>query len=195
MFTGIVETTGEVVQVTPEDGNVRLVVRCPFAGELQRDQSVAHNGACLTVDAVGDGVYEVVCIAETLRRTNLGRLQPGDAVNLERSVRAGDRLDGHIVQGHVDVTGVIRRITPAGGSWEVEITYDAAVHEITVEKGSVCVNGVSLTVVESHPQGFRVDLIPYTFEHTTFRFAREGDRVNIEFDILGKYIQKLVAGA
>jgi riboflavin synthase len=194
VFTGIVETTGEIVRVTPESGNVRLTIRCPFAGELKPDQSVAHNGACLTVDQAGDGVYEVVCIPETLRRTNLGALRPGDSVNLERSVRAGDRLDGHIVQGHVDATGIIRRITPAGGSWEVEIDYNGNSDEITVEKGSVCVNGVSLTVVESRPQAFRVDLIPYTHAHTTFRTAREGDSVNIEFDILGKYIRKLVAG-
>ena len=192
MFSGIVEEMGVLKSQAKEAGNLRLTVACSFVSELRVDQSISHNGVCLTVAALKDGAYEVVCIGETLSRSNLSQLRPGDKLNLERSLRAGDRIDGHIVQGHVDETGTVKEIRESDGSWLFRITYALSSENTTVEKGSVCVNGVSLTVVDSADTEFSVAIIPYTFEHTNLRFLKPGDTVNLEFDILGKYIRKLL---
>lgn len=198
MFSGIVEEAATVVAVTSDGGNVRLRVRCSFAAELTIDQSVAHNGVCLTVVEVNPeaSTYDVVAIAETLQRSNLGDLQPGDLVNLERSMVMNGRLDGHIVQGHVDCTAVCDQIEDVDGSRYFRFAYDIPAEMrrrgyLTVEKGSVTVNGVSLTVCDSTPSSFRVAIIPYTMEHTNFCRIALGTRVNLEFDILGKYIAAL----
>ncbi|MCI5977702.1 MAG: riboflavin synthase [Bacteroidales bacterium] len=198
MFSGIVEEAATVVAADHRaDGNLNLRVRCSFANELRVDQSVAHNGVCLTVEDIdNDGTYTVTAIQETLDRTNLGQLKAGDAINLERSMLMNGRLDGHIVQGHVDTTAVCTDIEDCDGSRYFKFEYEVSPELIakgymTVEKGSVTVNGVSLTVCDSEPASFRVAIIPYTFEHTNFRDIRVGDRVNIEFDILGKYLARL----
>jgi riboflavin synthase len=192
MFSGIVESLGSIRSVRQEAGNVHFEVEAAFAGELKIDQSVAHNGACITVVALTEGAYTVTAIAETLRKTNLGSLQPGSKVNLERCIRLGDRLDGHIVQGHVDLTGTCTEIRDDNGSWLISFNYDPASGFVTVPKGSACVNGVSLTVVESKPGMFSVAIIPYTWEHTNFHTLNVGDAVNLEFDVIGKYVAALV---
>ena len=198
MFSGIVEEAGTIVGVERRGGNIDLRVRCSFAHELSIDQSVAHNGVCLTVVALHqDGTYTVTAIQETLDRSNLGLLKPGDAVNLERSMKIDGRLDGHIVQGHVDTTAVCTDIEEVDGSRYYRFEYKADTNlakkgYVTVEKGSVTVNGVSLTVCDSEKTSFRVAIIPYTFEHTNFRDIRTGTKVNIEFDIIGKYISRLI---
>lgn len=196
MFSGIVETTGTVVAATREHGNLQLTLRCPFTDELRIDQSVAHNGVCLTVVAIDGDTYQVTAIQETLDRSNLGLLKPGDLVNLERSMRLDGRLDGHIVQGHVDTTAVCTEVTEADGSHYFKFEYEVSPELIakgymTVEKGSVTVNGVSLTVCDSERNSFRVAIIPYTLEHTNFCRIQPGTRVNLEFDILGKYLARL----
>lgn len=197
MFSGIVEEAAVVEDVIRHDGNVDLKVRCSFVDELKIDQSVAHNGVCLTVVALpGDGTYTVTAIQETLDRSNLGYLQPGDLVNLERSMLMNGRLDGHIVQGHVDTTAVCESVEEVEGSRYYKFTYEvepemAAKGYVTVEKGSVTVNGVSLTVCDSERYSFRVAIIPYTFEHTNFKNIEAGTKVNIEFDIIGKYLARL----
>lgn len=197
MFSGIVEEAAKVVGVVRKDGNVDLRVKCSFASELKVDQSVAHNGVCLTVVSVDDdGAYTVTAIRETLDRSNLGLLEVGDEVNLERSMMMNGRLDGHIVQGHVDCTAVCEAIEKVEGSRYYKFVYDvapdmAAKGYVTVEKGSVTVNGVSLTVCDSEQYSFRVAIIPYTFEHTNFKNIEVGSRVNIEFDIIGKYLARL----
>lgn len=197
MFSGIVEEAAEVVEVVRRDGNVDLRVRCSFTDELKIDQSVAHNGVCLTVVSLpGDGTYTVTAIQETLDRSNLGLLEAGSLVNLERSMMMNGRLDGHIVQGHVDCTAVCEEIEEVEGSRYYKFRYEvdprmAAKGYVTVEKGSVTVNGVSLTVCDSEQYSFRVAIIPYTFEHTNFKNIRPGSRVNIEFDIIGKYLARL----
>lgn len=197
MFSGIVEEAAEVVEVIRRDGNVDLRVRCSFTDELKIDQSVAHNGVCLTVVSLpGDGTYTVTAIQETLDRSNLGLLEAGSLVNLERSMLMNGRLDGHIVQGHVDCTAVCEDIEEVEGSRYYKFCYEvdprmAAKGYVTVEKGSVTVNGVSLTVCDSEQYSFRVAIIPYTFEHTNFKEIRKGSRVNIEFDIIGKYLARL----
>lgn len=197
MFSGIVEEAALVAGVKYEDGNLLLTVKCGFADELTIDQSVAHNGVCLTVVALpGDGTYSVQAIQETLDRSNLGDLKEGDLVNLERSMKLDGRLDGHIVQGHVDMTAVCTGVEELDGSRYYSFKYDfspemARQGYVTVEKGSVTVNGVSLTVCDSKPDGFRVAIIPYTYENTNFRTIVKGSRVNIEFDILGKYIARI----
>ncbi|MBD5321980.1 MAG: riboflavin synthase [Duncaniella sp.] len=197
MFSGIVEEPARVVDVISHDGNIDLKVKCSFANELRIDQSVAHNGVCLTVvDLPGDGTYTVTAIRETLDRSNLGLLRPGDEVNLERSMLMNGRLDGHIVQGHVDTTAVCEEIEEVEGSKYFKFTYDVSPEMArqgytTVEKGSVTVNGVSLTVCDSTPESFRVAIIPYTLEHTNFKSIRKGSKVNIEFDIIGKYLARL----
>ena len=199
MFSGIVEEAAEVVAVVAEEGNIHLTMKCSFADELTIDQSVAHNGVCLTVVALpGDGTYTVTAIKETLERSNLGDLKPGDLVNLERSMKIDGRLDGHIVQGHVDTTAVCTSVTEADGSWYYAFKYDfrpelARKGYVTVEKGSVCVNGVSLTVCDSEPDSFRVAIIPYTHDNTNFCRIEPGTRVNLEFDIIGKYISRISA--
>jgi riboflavin synthase len=192
MFSGIIETTGKVVRLQKEQSNLHITVQASFANELKVDQSIAHNGVCLTVVSISENMYTVTAIDETLRKTNLGFLQTGDVINLERCIRAGDRLDGHIVQGHVDQTGTCTSVIDQKGSWIFHFEYDAAANNITVEKGSICVNGVSLTVVNSQDHSFSVCIIPYTFEHTNFHSIQKGSVVNLEFDILGKYISKLM---
>lgn len=197
MFSGIVEEAAEVVAIKQHDSNIDLTIRSAFASELHIDQSVAHNGVCLTVvDLPGDGTYTVTAIRETLDRSNLGLLRPGDKVNLERSMVMNGRLDGHIVQGHVDTTAECIDITDADGSRYFTFKYCvdpemAAKGYVTVEKGSVTVNGVSLTVCDSTINSFRVAIIPYTFEHTNFHALKVGSKVNIEFDIIGKYLARL----
>ena len=198
MFSGIVETAAEVVGLRSEAGNLHITMRCPFADELTIDQSVAHNGVCLTVvDLPGDGTFTVTAIQETLDRSNLGLLKIGDLVNLERSMLLNGRLDGHIVQGHVDQTAVCSAVDIVDGSTYFTFSYDVAPEMarkgyVTVEKGSVTVNGVSLTVCNSKPDSFQVAIIPYTFEHTNFCKIGVGSVVNSEFDIIGKYLSRLM---
>jgi riboflavin synthase len=192
MFTGIVEDEGTVISLKSEEGNLHLTLTCSFSSDLKIDQSLAHNGVCLTVVAISDDKYTVTAITETLKRSNLGALKNGDFVNLERCMRLGDRLDGHLVQGHVDQTAVCRSIQQQNGSWLFSFDYDPTMGNITVEKGSICVNGVSLTVVDSTDSFFSVAIIPYTFSHTNFKSLQPGDAVNLEFDILGKYVARLI---
>ena len=192
MFSGIVEATARVVDLKKEEGNLHITLSCPFAGELRIDQSVAHNGVCLTVVAIEGNCYTVTAISETLLKSNLGELCIGDEVNVERSMRADGMLDGHIVQGHVDTTATCTQVREADGSHYYRFEYEANDEQITVEKGSVTVNGVSLTVCNSRDNSFEVAIIPYTYEHTNFHNFRIGTRVNLEFDILGKYIAKLL---
>lgn len=197
MFSGIVEAAVEVTGLRREEGNLHITLRCPFADELRIDQSIAHNGVCLTVVSLpGDGSYTVTAIKETLDRSNLGLLREGDLVNLERSMKIDGRLDGHIVQGHVDTTAVCENVEEADGSWYYSFRYEVSQEMarkgyVTVEKGSVTVNGVSLTVCDSGKDTFRVAIIPYTHAHTNFCRIEKGTRVNIEFDIIGKYLAKL----
>lgn len=196
MFSGIVEATARVVAVREEGTNKHFTMECPFAGELTIDQSVAHNGVCLTVVECGGGRYTVTAMEETLRRTNLGSLAPGDEVNVERSMRMNGRLDGHIVQGHVDQTAVCVSVDDADGSHEFTFRHATDAELVrrgyfTVDKGSVTVNGVSLTVCQPTADTFKVCIIPYTYQHTNFHAIRPGSVVNIEFDILGKYISRL----
>lgn len=197
MFSGIVEEAATVTAARREGGNLHLTVRCSFANELKIDQSVAHNGVCLTVVALNpDSTYTVTAIQETLDRSNLGLLREGDLVNLERSMLMNGRLDGHIVQGHVDTTAICTEVEEVDGSRYFKFEYDvpaemAAKGYMTVEKGSVTVNGVSLTVCDSELRSFRVAIIPYTLEHTNFCRIEPGTRVNLEFDIIGKYLARL----
>ncbi|MGF1554950.1 riboflavin synthase [Paucihalobacter sp.] len=193
MFTGIIEQLGVVSNLEKEDGNLHITVDSPLASELKIDQSLAHNGVCLTVVSKTDTSYTVTAIDETLQKSNIGHLQINDLVNLERAMKIGDRLDGHIVQGHVDQTAVCTKAEDLNGSWKYTFTYDVTPKNITIEKGSITVNGVSLTVVDSGVNSFSVAIIPYTFEHTNFKTFKEGTVVNLEFDMIGKYIQKLSA--
>lgn len=198
MFSGIVEEAAVVTAVERDGGNLHLTLRCSFADELKIDQSVAHNGVCLTVVAIEGDTYRVTAIEETLRRSNLGDLAVGDLVNVERCMVMNGRLDGHIVQGHVDCRAVCTDIEHVDGSAYFKFEYDvdremARQGYVTVEKGSVCVNGVSLTVCDSAERSFRVAIIPYTMEHTNFCRIAVGSRVNIEFDIIGKYIARISA--
>ena len=192
MFSGIVETTGRIVAIREERGNRHFTLECPFTGELKIDQSVAHNGVCLTVVELDGSRYTVTAIRETLLKSNLGGLTEGDLVNLERSMRPDALLDGHIVQGHVDQTARCTAIDEADGSWYFAFEYDPSQGNVTVEKGSVAVNGVSLTVVDSREGAVRVAIIPYTYEHTNFHALKVGSTVNLEFDIVGKYIARLM---
>lgn len=192
MFTGIIETLGEVRALERESGNLHIEVASPLAAELKIDQSVCHNGVCLTVVSLDDTGYRVTAVSETLGKSNLGDLRVGDRVNLERSMVLGARLDGHIVQGHVDQTATCKRIEETDGSWTFEFEHLQLPGMVTVEKGSITVDGVSLTVVNSRNGGFQVAIIPYTYEHTRFKDYKVGDRVNLEFDILGKYVARLV---
>ncbi|MBL0911324.1 MAG: riboflavin synthase [Bacteroidia bacterium] len=189
MFTGIVETLAQIISIRNEGTNRTFVLKASIQPELKIDQSVSHNGVCLTVDALGEDWYSVTAIQETLQRTNLGEWKEGDFVNLERCMRADGRLDGHFVQGHVDTTGTCESITDRNGSWEFVIRYEATEPEyITVPKGSITVNGTSLTVVKSETGLFSIEIIPYTYENTVFRYLKQGQKVNLEFDILGKYL-------
>lgn len=194
MFTGIVEAIAQVVDIHAEGTNLTFTFESSIAHELKIDQSVSHNGVCLTV--VQNSIvsrYSVTAIDETLKKTNLGKLKIGDKVNLERCMPANGRFDGHIVQGHVDQTGVCTAIEDQNGSWLISFEYDEASNNITVEKGSICVNGVSLTVVNSKDNGFSVAIIPYTWQHTNFHQLSVGSIVNLEFDILGKYMHKILS--
>ncbi|MFO7620789.1 MAG: riboflavin synthase [Bacteroidales bacterium] len=193
MFSGIVEEAAPVVRLQKEKDNLHITMKCSFTHELKIDQSISHNGVCLTVVRKEDDTYTVTAIRETLEKTNLGLLKPGDKVNLERSTKLDGRLDGHMVQGHIDQTAVCTEVTEAGGSWYYTFEYEPLQDDyLTVEKGSVSVNGVSLTVVNSQDRSFQVAIIPYTWEITNFHQFKKGTVVNIEFDILGKYIARIV---
>jgi riboflavin synthase len=191
MFTGIIEQIGEVRKIDQENQNIHFTISADFVHELKIDQSVAHNGCCLTVVSIKEESYVVTAIQETLLRTNLADWQVGAKVNLERCLQYNGRLDGHIVQGHVDTIGICTSIEDQGGSWKFHFSYET--NDLTVEKGSIAVNGTSLTVVDSHLGNFSVCIIPYTYEFTNFNTLKIGDKVNLEFDILGKYVAKWMA--
>ena len=191
MFTGIIETLGRVEKIEKDRENINLTIQTNITHELKIDQSVAHNGVCLTVVAISGKNYVVTAIKETLDKTNLGLLSETDLVNIERAMKLGDRLDGHIVQGHVDQTAVCTEISENDGSWIFTFVYDANANNITIEKGSVTVNGVSLTVVDSKKNQFSVAIIPYTYTHTGFSKFKKGTVVNLEFDVIGKYVARL----
>lgn len=191
MFTGIIETLGKVKELKEEQSNVHLTIESEITSELKIDQSVAHNGVCLTVVSIDENNYTVTAIEETLSKTNLNSLAVGDYINIERAMKLGDRLDGHIVQGHVDQTAVCEHIEEVEGSWIFTFSYDKSMHNITIEKGSITVNGVSLTVVNSKEHSFSVAIIPYTYKHTTFKYLKPNSIVNLEFDVVGKYVKKL----
>jgi len=190
MFTGIIEDIGIVKNIVNDNGNIIIEIKSSFVSELKIDQSIAHNGVCLTVTRIHDTIYSVTVIEETLKKSNLGLLKKGDVINLERSMLTTSRLDGHIVQGHVDQTAICENVKDNNGSWLFYFNYDNIDNNLTVRKGSICVNGVSLTVVDSEPEKFSVAIIPYTFEHTNFKFIKKGTVVNLEFDIIGKYVQQ-----
>lgn len=192
MFTGIIETIGRVAALSSDKGNLHITVSSPISQELKIDQSVAHNGVCLTVVALGEKSHTVTAVEETLNKSNLGKLTLGDGVNIERCMLLNGRLDGHIVQGHVDQTATCEQVEALEGSWKYTFAYDPSAGNVTVEKGSVTVNGVSLTVVDSRDGRFSVAIIPYTHEHTNFKEIRPGSLVNLEFDIIGKYVARLL---
>ncbi|KQC02346.1 riboflavin synthase [Pedobacter sp. Hv1] len=192
MFTGIIETLGEVENIVKEGSNMHFTIHSEICAELKIDQSVAHNGVCLTVVALADHSHTVTAIEETLNKSSLGNLKIGSKVNLERCMQMNARLDGHIVQGHVDQTATCVMVNELDGSWEYRFQYDSALGNVTVEKGSICVNGISLTVVNSALDEFSVFIIPYTFEHTNLHEVKVGDTVNLEFDIIGKYVARLM---
>ena len=191
MFTGIIETLGIIKDLRKVDENIHITVSSSITNELKIDQSVAHNGVCLTVVAIENDTYTVTAIQETIRKTNVGDWQLNDVVNLERAMKLGDRLDGHIVQGHVDQIGICKSIEETDGSWRFTFEYDSSLNNITIEKGSITVNGVSLTVVDSKTNEFSVAIIPYTYEHTNFKNFKIGSKINLEFDVIGKYVAKL----
>lgn len=195
MFTGIIENLGNVAKVEKHQTNLELYVESSLASELKIDQSVAHNGICLTVvEIFGDRTYRVTAIDETIAKTNIGDLKEGDKINIERCMTMGARLDGHIVQGHVDQIGVCEGVEEQDGSWIYSFSYDPSLGNVTVEKGSITVNGTSLTVVNSVEGRFSVAIIPYTYENTVFHTLRKGDRVNLEFDVIGKYVARMMEG-
>ena len=191
MFTGIIETLGRVVKIENDKGNTHFTIQSDITNELKVDQSVAHNGVCLTVVDIKEDTYIVTAIKETLDKTNLGTLSENDLVNIERAMKLGDRLDGHIVQGHVDQTAICTQVSENDGSWFYTFEYSAEANNITIEKGSITVNGVSLTVVDSKKTQFSVAIIPYTYEHTGFSEFKKGTLVNLEFDVIGKYVARL----
>lgn len=191
MFTGIIEDLGTVTALHKNLDNLEISIQSKFTAELKIDQSVSHNGVCLTVVEKNKGSYVVTAIKETLEKTNLGKLKVNAIVNLERGLKLGDRLDGHIVQGHVDQTAVCTSITNQKGSWIYSFQYDKILGNVTIEKGSITVNGVSLTVINSKEDSFSVAIIPYTYENTNFQLLEIGDTVNLEFDVIGKYVSRL----
>ncbi len=193
MFTGIIETLGVIQDIKIEDANLHITINSSITEELKIDQSVAHNGICLTVVAVKDNFYTVTAIAETIKKTTISEWQNGDCINLERAMKLGDRLDGHIVQGHVDQIGTCISVEETNGSWFYTFEYDATLQNLTIEKGSITVNGVSLTVVNSRKSEFSVAIIPYTYENTNFKTFEVNTKVNLEFDVIGKYVSKLFA--
>jgi riboflavin synthase len=192
MFTGIIESVGKILERSSKGKNITFWIESTLSPELKIDQSIAHNGTCLTVEQIVDEKYAVTAIDETLKKTNLQYLRPGDLVNLERSMTLNSRLDGHIVQGHVDQTAVVTGILDEEGSWVFNFEYDPVPGNVTIEKGSICVNGVSLTCFNSKENGFSVAIIPYTYNHTNFNRYKIGDIVNLEFDVLGKYVKRLL---
>ena len=192
MFTGIIEEIGKIVRIEREQANLHLYVKSSFTNELKIDQSVAHNGVCLTVVAINGDVYQVTAIAETLTKTHLGSLQVGDAVNLERGMLLNTRLDGHIVQGHIDQTGTCSAIQEEAGSTRFTFEYNPSTGNVVIEKGSITVNGVSLTVVDATRDSFNVAVIPYTLAHTNLQHLQIGNIVNLEFDVIGKYVARLM---
>ncbi len=191
MFTGIIETLGRVKKIEKDQENVHFTIESEITQELKIDQSVAHNGVCLTIVEIDDKEYKVTAIKETLEKTNLSELQQNDIVNLERAMKLGDRLDGHIVQGHVDQTGICTEIKDSEGSTYFTFSYNSDYNNITIEKGSITINGVSLTVVNSTKNAFSVAIIPYTLNHTTFKGLKKSSKVNLEFDVIGKYVARL----
>lgn len=191
MFTGIIETRGTIKEIVKDKDNIHISITSGITHELKIDQSVSHDGVCLTVVAIANDTYTVTAIKETLEKTNLKGWAVGGIVNLERAMKLGDRLDGHIVQGHVDQTGVCKSVENANGSWYFTFGYDKAANNITIEKGSITVNGVSLTVVNSKDNEFSVAIIPYTYEHTNFNAIKPGTVINLEFDVVGKYVARL----
>ncbi len=193
MFTGIIETLGVIQKIEKEQNNLHITVESPITKELSIDQSVAHNGICLTVVSIENSLYTVTAIDETINKTNISNWKKGNLVNLERAMKLGDRLDGHIVQGHVDQIGTCIAFEETNGSWGYTFEYDESFQNITIEKGSITVNGVSLTVVNSKKNQFSVAIIPYTFEHTNFNSFSVGTKVNLEFDVIGKYVSRLYA--
>ncbi|OAB31557.1 riboflavin synthase alpha chain [Flavobacterium fryxellicola] len=193
MFTGIIETLGTIQEIKKENTNLQITINSSITAELKIDQSVAHNGVCLTVIALTDTTYSVTAIDETIKKTNLINWKTGDLINLERAMKLGDRLDGHIVQGHVDQIGTCTSATETNGSWLYTFEYDENLHNITIEKGSITVNGVSLTVINSKKNQFSVAIIPYTYEHTNFKNFEVGTKINLEFDVIGKYVSRLYA--
>lgn len=192
MFTGIIETLGKVISLEKEGENLHISIQSAITPELKIDQSVAHNGVCLTVVAIKDDIYTVTAIQETLDNTSLGSLKVGSMVNLERAMLMGARLDGHIVQGHVDQTATCKAVTEKDGSWVFGFSYDPSLNNVTITKGSITVDGVSLTVVDSDEGSFSVAIIPYTYEHTRFNTYQVGSIVNLEFDVIGKYVARLL---
>ncbi len=193
MFTGIIETLGKITSLRKEGGNLHLTISSKLTPELKVDQSVAHNGVCLTVVNIQNDTYTVTAVEETLLKTNLNDLKEGALVNLERAMILGSRLDGHIVQGHVDTTATCTQVEEKDGSWYFTFTYEPNEQHVTIEKGSITIDGVSLTVVNSRQHSFSVAIIPYTYEHTCFKEYTEGSKVNLEFDVIGKYVAKLMA--
>ena len=191
MFTGIIETSGFIKNIVKEGDNLHLTVASSLSNELKVDQSISHNGICLTVVALEADSFTVTAVRETIEKTTIGDWKIGDIINLERGMKLGDRLDGHIVQGHVDQTGTCSSVETAEGSWYYTFEYDAQQNNITIEKGSITVNGVSLTVVNSKLNSFSVAIIPYTYEHTNFKTLKAGDKINLEFDVIGKYVARL----
>ncbi len=192
MFTGIVECLGTVKDVHPYKDNVKFTIEAPFVSEIRVDQSISHNGACLTVESLSNSSYEVSAIKETLDKTNLGDWKVGDKINLERSMKIGGRLDGHIVQGHVDMVAACVNIEDFKGSWVYDFEYGEGKDELIVDKGSITVNGTSLTALNTKKGGFSVAIIPYTYEYTNFHQIQFGTKVNLEFDIIGKYVAKIL---
>lgn len=193
MFTGIIESIGEIKRIESAGSNLIFFIKSGISGELKIDESVCHNGVCLTIEEINDDIYRVSAIEETVKKTNAGTWKVDDVVNLERSMRLTDRLDGHIVQGHVDGTGNCIKKEKKAGSTEFTFEFDPSFAALIIEKGSICVNGVSLTAFKVTNQNFTVAIIPYTFSHTNFKFLEEGNAVNLEFDVLGKYVARIAA--
>jgi riboflavin synthase len=191
MFTGIIEDLGKITNLKQINGNLNITVKSNFTNELKVDQSIAHDGVCLTVVKVSGSEYTVTAIDETLNKTRIGQLKINDEINLERGMKLGERLDGHIVQGHVDQIGTCTDIHEANGSWVFRFDFDNTLGNVTIEKGSITINGVSLTVIDSKETAFSVAIIPYTFSNTTFKYLNIGDTVNLEFDVIGKYVKRL----
>lgn len=191
MFTGIIETLGTIKDIRKDQENLHITVTSSVTSELKIDQSVSHNGVCLTVVAISGDDFTVTAIKESIDKTNIGDWKIGNTVNLERAMKLGDRLDGHIVQGHVDQTGICKSVEENSGSWYYTFEYDESLNNITIEKGSITVNGVSLTVVNSKKNEFSVAIIPYTHEHTNFKDFKVGTKINLEFDVIGKYVTRL----